>query len=176
MKTRKKTPIMGESFNPEMMNMGEVFQSVADEIDRYLGNHLSVSSGRSSNWHTVTTLLNAQLAYDDPASQIDYGDAIQAGHEAIDAACDLLTEWARTQTRNDYIYYRCSGDFAGFCYDVESAIEDADWHESDTRNGATNPHKPGDGAGLEVHVNDHGNVTAWLYGRNGQRRELYSVV
>jgi len=172
MKTRKKTPIIGESFNPEMMNMGEVFANVADEIDYYR------PKGFLSIW---ANLIHASCAYidsDDPsgADADSLGITMQIGHDALNDAENILTEWAREKTRNDYIYYRCSGDFAGFAYDVESAIEDADWHESDTRNGATNPHKPGDGAGLEVYINDHGNVTAWLYGRNGHKRELFSVV
>ena len=92
-------------------------------------------------------------------------------------AIELEAQGEAAGDKHEYTYVTLAGPVAGFRMDVDSAIEDADWkYES---NGSTDTgisHQPGDGAGLEVFVNDHGNVTAWIYGRNGHKREIFGVV
>ena len=172
MTTRKITTadLIGESFNPELMNMGEVFKNMADELFHYMPDKRSAA--------IRADLSAGSIAYttDDPTGIFE--DWVQIGHEALNAAEDLLTDWAQEQTRNPYIYFVVSGPFAGFRIDVDSAINEADWTIDDNwqRANIGNPHQPGDGAGLEVFVNDHGNVTAWVYGANGHKRELFSIV
>ncbi len=174
-RNRKITPLIGEDFNPEQCNMGEVFELTADTLFYYMPDKRSAA--------IRADLSAAKEAYNSHPSDLEsdpddiLGDTIQAGHEALNDAESILTEWAQTETRNPYIYFTISGPFAGFAINHDSAIEDADWHYS--CNGSTetgNPHKPGDGAGLEVFINDHGNVTAWQYTGNGHKRELFSIV
>jgi hypothetical protein len=161
MKRTNRRPILGESFNPEQMNMGEVFAEIAHELAWYLPD---------VPWRIQSDLKIASDAYERSGTE-------QAGHDALNEAECLLTEWAQSVEKHDYIYYTVSGDFAGFRINVDTAIEDADWrYECNGWRTIGTPHKPGDGAGLEIFVNDHGNVTAWRYGRNGHKRELFSVV
>lgn len=171
--TRKveNPPMIGEAFNPEQMNLGESFTAMADELDYYLPHdHASIKAD----------LLKAGYAYEraGTAEELnDDADAFQIGVDATNAAEDVLTEWAQSVERHDYIYFTLDGWFAGFRINVDSALEDADWSYScDGSREHGNSHQPGDGAGLEVFVNDHGNVTAWIYGANGHRREIFAVV
>ena len=164
----KNPPLLGEAFNPEQMNMGYVFQAVADELAYYKP---AGFASLNRDLELAAKAWNADPWSDEPA------DAIQVGLWAITDAEDLLSEWAKSVERHDYIYFEVSGPFAGFRINVESALDDADWSYScDGSREHGNPHRPGDGAGLEVFCNDHGNVTAWLYGRNGHKSELFSVV
>ena len=164
-------PILGEAFDPEQMNLGETFDAIAAELDWYLPDHSK---------HIQRDLDMASNAYSragtDDENESD-SDLFEIGDDAITEAEDMLTEFAQSVEKHDYIYFTVDGPFAGFRINVDSAIEDADWkYESNGSTDTGNPHQPGDGAGLEVFVNDHGNVTAWIYKRNGHKRELFSVV
>ncbi len=168
----KKSPLLGESFNPEMMNMGDVFERTAAEINWYVPR---------KSWRIRSELKIAEDAFIRAGTEDELDndcDAIQAGHDALNAAESLLSDWAQRLDANPYIYFTIEGCFAGFRINVDSAIEDADWLRSDRWNATdtTTPRQPGNGAGLEVFINDHGNVTAWQYGANGHKRELFSVV
>ena len=112
----KKSPLLGEAFNPEQMNMGEIFSAVAEELEYYLPD---------TSWNIQNTLDLATAAYSRAGTGAEFRhdkDRLQVGHEAITDAEDLLSEWARSVERHDYIYFEVSGPFAGFRINVESAL------------------------------------------------------
>lgn len=142
----KRKPIIGESFNPEYGNLGECATQMARELEYYRP-------------HGFARLR-------DELESLSEGDDIS---EAIDEACELLTDWARRVARHDFISFRCEGDFAGFAIDVESAQEDSDLRVDDLAD------VPRGFSGLVSVVSDHGNVTAYAFSR-GRKRELFAVV
>lgn len=160
-KIRNANSLIGEEFNPEQMNIGEAFDSLADVLEYY----------RPRGFAPLRDdLRDGARAYE----SCDDGDSIQIAHDAATAAEELLTEWARNKSRCDYVYFAWDGDFCGFRIDVDSAISEADWIQDDRHNGR-HDELPRGATGLLIRVSDHGNVSAYRLSR-GRERELFAVV
>ena len=165
MKRIQLRPVIGGSFNPEMGNVCEdLAQSMAGELEYY----------RPRGFSKLARELRRDAAICERSANDD-ADASQRISEAVDEACDLLTEWARRVEQHGYISFACEGDFAGFRIDVDRALEDADFILDDTKRGAS-PEMPRGFSGLYLHISDHGNVSAYRYSRGRKTRELFAVV
>ena len=164
-KQMKRRPLIGEAFNPEQGNSCEdLAESMARELEHYRPRGgMKLAKELSKLAHVAESERMDSLGSANPE------DVPQYISEAVDEACELLTEWARRIERHDYISFECYGDFAGFRIDVESAINDADWRCDDGN-------APYGFSGLLVTISDHGNVSAYRYSRGRKTRELFAVV
>jgi hypothetical protein len=141
------SPSLGIAFDPDQLNERERADAYAAELRYY----------RPRGFAAVARdLERADLEFD---------------YDAMHDADELLTEWARRVTRNPYIVFGPfpHGGAVGFYVDADSAVDDADLQVDDMSE------VPRGFSGLVVHVNDHGNVTAYRYSR-GRSRELFAVV
>jgi hypothetical protein len=145
----KKQPVLGPAFDQDQTDADGRVENYISELQYY----------RPRGFSKLVREGMTQATRDDP--------------DAWMTACeDLLTEWARRVTRNDYIYFgsfEMSGD-VGFQINVDCACDDADLRVNDLSE------IPRGFSGLVVKTNDHGNVTGHIFSRGRKIRELFAVV
>lgn len=149
----KRQPILECAFDPDQCNERETIRYYVAELEYY----------RPRGYAAL--VKEAQAILDAEDSDFD------CWHEWYDEVDDLLTDWARRIERHDYISYGPfpHGGAVGFYIYHEGAIEDCDLKVDDLSE------VPRGFSGLVVHVNDHGNVSAYQYSR-GKSRELFAIV
>ena len=158
MRKTQRRPVLGSAFKQDQTNDEERLTNYVYELRYYR------PRGFSKLAHEGDTII--------AGLQIDADGAAENACALMQEIDDMLTEWARRVTRNDFI---CFGPFedsgsVGFYIDVESAKESADAIVGDTGE------LPRGFSGLALQISDHGNVTGLAYSRGRCTREIFAVV
>lgn len=154
MKNRK--PVIGEAFRADMGDPEHTFHSLMYELQYY----------GPRRFKRLITACRAMAE----AIEANPDDMPEGHDDLINEVCDALTDWA--QTHNEFLSFGTLAEYPecfGFSVDVESALSEADFRISDLAQ------LPKGATGLAVHVNDHGNVSAYRCAR-GRAYELFAVV
>lgn len=156
--TRK--PIIGEAFDGDQTNEAGRCYGYATELRYYRPRGFSALS---RELETIAGRMERGAEREDDG---------QTASEIMNAADELLTEWARRKLRHDFVTFGPAPESGsvGFWIDVDSALADADL---EIEAGAELPRGF---SGLVVEITDHGNVTAANYSRGRRTRELFAVV
>lgn len=157
---KMQKPVLGCAFDPDHMNEPGRIEAYISELQHY----------RPRKFATLRKEGKALLRKYNQGEDWDWS-------REWSEKCDMLLSEHAQRYGMEYVSYGPfeHGGAIGYMVNPQSAIEDADHIVNDRRNGRNDGDIPRGFTGLYVHINDHGNVSAYRYVR-GKSRELWSVV
>lgn len=154
MSRKMQRPQIGCAFDPDQRNPRGIVESYIDELNWYR------PRGFAKLRNEGAAMLRKPDEHSDWQNWCDWSDD-----------CDsLLSDHAQRYDMPNVSYGPFEhGGAIGYYVHIEGAKEDSDLVVNDTSE------VPRGFSGYVLHVNDHGNVTAYRYSR-GKSRELWAVV
>jgi len=156
----KRMPLIGSAFDGDFMNDAGRIASYVAELRYYRPRG---SAALASEGDKLAAELESANCGPDAAEWMD---------SWINEVEDMLTTWARKVMRNDYVWFgpfeHCGS--VGFCYALESALEDCDLKLD------AGDRVPTGFSGMAAFVTDHGNVTVQRFSRGRMTKELATTL